>query len=481
MSQTKISISLNSGNNNNSNNFIHKEILSNILLVYEFGEKKFNIVLQVYENQDGEIKFQTFDFSEIESSKIKEKKLIGTINTSLEGTLQICYSITHQYNIKHELSSSGSLSIEALNQWCDQVMEKLDIDYINSTTISSNSESISIKSSTSSINSNNSNSSNSSGSNSVQNEIFTKPCIYQVTIDSNMDSSFKPKYHRYIICNIIYIMVDISLSSSSDLTPTETSILEQKRQLSQLSPPHRNIYLAKIKQSETAKLTLSHWILVYQIGSEDSIKRGTCLHVHKEKKVTKFQTFNFDIISGSKNLVNLQKVGSTQKSLEETLEICYQVSKDFEINFLNKNCQTWCHEILQNLNLTDFQHSDNVEPFKDLDITKGTVKCNCSICFKQRNWSFVVKPEQFTLVSGSEYLTDYQFDPKISHHYFCSCCGIKLYLTGYVKEIGDHLCVIVNTIDNLSQKEFSQLSHSVQYLDGLNNDFFNVPKFTSHL
>ena len=50
--------------------------------------------------------------------------------------------------------------------------------------------------------------------------------------------------------------------------------------------------------------------------------------------------------------------------------------------------------------------------------------CNCSICQKRGAlWAFA-GPDQFTLHSGDDDLTDYQFAKKMIHHLFCKNCGI---------------------------------------------------------
>ena len=55
----------------------------------------------------------------------------------------------------------------------------------------------------------------------------------------------------------------------------------------------------------------------------------------------------------------------------------------------------------------------------DIDLAEGTVKCNCSICAKGRNWLAAVKGDSFRLVAGESDLSEYRFGSKTIGHRFC--------------------------------------------------------------
>ena len=61
----------------------------------------------------------------------------------------------------------------------------------------------------------------------------------------------------------------------------------------------------------------------------------------------------------------------------------------------------------------------------DLDISAGTVKCNCSICAMARLWTAKAQPGDLRLLRGEDDLTDYGFNARVAHHYFCGRCGIR--------------------------------------------------------
>ncbi len=58
------------------------------------------------------------------------------------------------------------------------------------------------------------------------------------------------------------------------------------------------------------------------------------------------------------------------------------------------------------------------------------MSCNCSLCGKRGSLLAFAPSEQFTLLSGADALTDYQFNKKIVHHLFCSACGVASFARG---------------------------------------------------
>jgi hypothetical protein len=58
------------------------------------------------------------------------------------------------------------------------------------------------------------------------------------------------------------------------------------------------------------------------------------------------------------------------------------------------------------------------------------ISCNCSICSKRGALLTFVPGEAFRLLSGSDFLSDYQFYKKQIHHLFCKICGVSSFATG---------------------------------------------------
>ncbi|BDA77700.1 aldehyde-activating protein [Leptospira kobayashii] len=125
-------------------------------------------------------------------------------------------------------------------------------------------------------------------------------------------------------------------------------------------------------------------------------------------------------------------------------------------------------------------HCGDVKYEADLDLSLGTGKCNCSYCKKVRNWSTIIKPAAFRLLSGEGSLSFHQFGTKSNAHYFCKNCGIRVYSKGHVKEIGgDYISISIASLDDAEPSEL--IEAPVRFFDGLNNNWMNEPSEIRHL
>ncbi|MGV7207684.1 GFA family protein [Oxalobacteraceae bacterium A2-2] len=114
-----------------------------------------------------------------------------------------------------------------------------------------------------------------------------------------------------------------------------------------------------------------------------------------------------------------------------------------------------------------------------LDLARGTIKCNCSICAKGRIWSAIVPREAFRLLSGAEALAEYRFLSRRDGHYFCKHCGIRPYGTGSSPRWGDFYAVNLACLDGISDAELAAVA--VTYLDGKHDNWASAPAETRHL
>lgn len=110
----------------------------------------------------------------------------------------------------------------------------------------------------------------------------------------------------------------------------------------------------------------------------------------------------------------------------------------------------------------------------DIDLSQGTFKCNCSLCFKTRAWLAPVAASDFRLLSGEESLADYQFNRHVLHHRFCKTCGVRPF-----SQSGDQLAVRVNCLDDVEAEEL--IAAPVKYFDMRHDNMKTPPAETRHL
>jgi hypothetical protein len=77
------------------------------------------------------------------------------------------------------------------------------------------------------------------------------------------------------------------------------------------------------------------------------------------------------------------------------------------------------------------------------------MSCNCSICQKRGAVLTFVPVAQFSLLSGEDDLTDYQFNKKIVHHLFCSHCGVGSFARGTGPDGSAMVAVNVRCLDDV--------------------------------
>jgi hypothetical protein len=123
-------------------------------------------------------------------------------------------------------------------------------------------------------------------------------------------------------------------------------------------------------------------------------------------------------------------------------------------------------------------HCGDVRFTTDIDLGRGTIKCNCSICTKMRWWAAVVPPAAFRLEHGGP-LGEYRFLAQRDGHYFCKRCGIHTHSTGESPRTGEFVAVAVACLDDVSPEEL--IAAPVTWLDGRNDAWDAPPAETRHL
>lgn len=116
----------------------------------------------------------------------------------------------------------------------------------------------------------------------------------------------------------------------------------------------------------------------------------------------------------------------------------------------------------------------------DIDLSRGTSKCNCTFCLKARAWSAFVKPESFRLAAGSEEGVPYHKHPEAPVKYHCARCGVRTHAKGDADYMGGpFVSVFVTSLDDVSPEDLC--SGPVRFCDGLHNNWMNPPPDTRAL
>lgn len=105
----------------------------------------------------------------------------------------------------------------------------------------------------------------------------------------------------------------------------------------------------------------------------------------------------------------------------------------------------------------------------DIDLSKGTTRCNCSICTKARAWFTIVKADDFHMIAGADALADYQWTPPGKpepdlHYRFCKTCGVRAFAQGEQDAMGGVFYAVA--VASLDDADPDELARSIKYVDG---------------
>jgi hypothetical protein len=94
-----------------------------------------------------------------------------------------------------------------------------------------------------------------------------------------------------------------------------------------------------------------------------------------------------------------------------------------------------------------------------VDLTKPVIACNCSMCGRAGTLLAFVPSGEFTLKSGGEALTDYQFNKHVIHHLFCSACGIKSFARGVGRDGSEQIAINVRCLDGVDLDKLNVMKY----------------------
>jgi hypothetical protein len=93
-------------------------------------------------------------------------------------------------------------------------------------------------------------------------------------------------------------------------------------------------------------------------------------------------------------------------------------------------------------------HCGRVRYDATVDLTQ-VMECNCSHCQRKGFLLTFIPPSQFTLHSGEQDLTEYQFNKKIIQHLFCSTCGVQPFARGKMPDGSPAIAINVRCLEGV--------------------------------
>lgn len=115
-----------------------------------------------------------------------------------------------------------------------------------------------------------------------------------------------------------------------------------------------------------------------------------------------------------------------------------------------------------------------------LDLSKGSVKCNCRLCWKQRMWKTDrIDVADFSLVAEPGRLGGFMGKHQGEHH-FSNSCGIATHTHVRRPDAGEeYVMVHVASLHDLPVDDL--LAAPLTIVDGLHDQWSDVPAQTRHL
>jgi hypothetical protein len=128
-------------------------------------------------------------------------------------------------------------------------------------------------------------------------------------------------------------------------------------------------------------------------------------------------------------------------------------------------------------------HCGAVRYAVDLDLEKGSLRCNCSLCSKSRAWFAFAPADKFELASGGQDQIHYRWtppgkpQPNLTYH-TCSTCGVRTHAEGMDPK-GNHIVAV--QVATLEQADPDELAKGIHYVDGRHDRFDRQPEHTDAL
>ena len=115
----------------------------------------------------------------------------------------------------------------------------------------------------------------------------------------------------------------------------------------------------------------------------------------------------------------------------------------------------------------------------DLDLDQGTVRCNCTLCSKDRAWLAFAPGDKFRLTRGGaddeiryRWTPPGKSEPNVTYH-ICATCGVRTHGDGIGPSGQPTAAVMVATLEDADP---DLLARNIRYVDGLHDRFDREPE-----
>jgi hypothetical protein len=86
------------------------------------------------------------------------------------------------------------------------------------------------------------------------------------------------------------------------------------------------------------------------------------------------------------------------------------------------------------------------------------ISCNCSRCARLGALLAAAPAADFKLISGEGEMSDFQFNHRTIHHYFCPVCGIQSFARGTGPGGAEMVMVNVRCLDGVDPQQFEVMT-----------------------
>jgi hypothetical protein len=118
-------------------------------------------------------------------------------------------------------------------------------------------------------------------------------------------------------------------------------------------------------------------------------------------------------------------------------------------------------------------HCGKIKFQANLDLTKGSGKCNCTFCRKNSYWSIKTSLEDFKLLQGQDSITEYSNNRDFGYYVFCKHCGTMPYgISTKTEWTQEGPSIKISSLDDMSTEEMNSLS--IQYYHGIDDTWHTI-------